>query len=236
MHVKKKRLLRGLEQLGVVLERASEVLPPKTAPDARAPVSARDWEAAVGTRIAARALPAKLDRGVLHVRVASATWAQELSMLSEPIVAQLRARGVPVEALRFRVGTVEAPERSKTREEHVRTEPPRVPLPANVAGEVARVRDAELREAIRHAAEKNLGWQRMRSRASAVGFGAKDAAGDPKPQMLKQDATNERPEQRAAATPKPGARAPRFVGPETDQPDRAEGTVSASPRRTRGSV
>ncbi|MBK9260869.1 MAG: DUF721 domain-containing protein [Polyangiaceae bacterium] len=215
--MKKKRALRGIEQLGAVLGRATEISPPKEAPDARAPVSARDWEAAVGTRIAARAMPAKLDRGVLHVRVASSTWAQELSLLGEPILAQLRARGIPVEALRFRVGQVDAPERSKTREEHVRTTPPAVPLPSNVAGEVERVRNAELRDAIRRAAEKNLGWQRMNRRAQA------------------SVETNERRDE-GVTTPRPGARGPRFVGPETDRPDRVAEPVSASPRRTRGSV
>lgn len=166
--MKKRKELRGLEQLGAVITRANEVLPPRNAPDARSPVSARDWEAAVGTRNAARAMPAKLDRGVLHVRVTSSAWAQELSLLSEPIIAQLRARGVHVDALRFRVGHVEVPERNKTREEQVRTSPPAAPLPPTLAHDVERVQDAELRAAIRHAAEKNLGWQRMLGRANAT--------------------------------------------------------------------
>lgn len=136
-------------------------------------------------------MPAKLDRGVLHVRVTSSAWAQELSLLSEPIIAQLRARGVQVEALRFRVGRVEVPERSKTREDHVRTSPPAVPLPPQLIEDVARVRDAELREAIRHAAEKNLGWQRMNSRVNLT------------------TETNVRRDERATATPRPGARGPR---------------------------
>jgi len=177
-----------------VLGRANEVLPPSGASDAHAPVSARDWEAAVGTRIAARAMPAKLDRGVLHVRVASATWAQELSLLGDPILAQLRARGVAVEALRFRVGRVDAPERSKTREDHVRTAPPAVPLPPQLAEDVERVRDADLRAAIRHAAETNLGWQRMNARANT------SAPAE----------TNVRRDERAVSTPKPAARGPRF--------------------------
>ncbi len=232
--MKKKRRLRGIEPLGAVLDRANEILPPTSgAPDARAPVSARDWEAAVGTRIAARAMPAKLDRGVLHVRVASATWAQELSLLGEPILAQLRARGVRVDVLRFRVGHVEVPERSKTREDHVRTSPPAVPLPPKLAEEVASVPDEELRAAIRHAAEKNLGWQRMNNR----GLGATGAEGDPKPQMFNRVVssaeTNVRREEPTVVTPRPDARGLRFVGPEIDRQDRAAETTSASPRRTR---
>lgn len=221
--VKKKKALRGIEQLGTVLVRTNEILPPRTgAPEARAPVSARDWEAAVGTRIAARAMPAKLDRGVLHVRVASSTWAQELSLLCEPILAQLRARGVPVDVLRFRVGQVEAPERAKTREDHVRTSPPAVPLPSTLAGDVERVPDDDLRDAIRRAAEKNLGWQKMLARASS---GTET--------NVRRD---ERDERDRSTPPRPGARDLRFVGPETDRPDRVEVPVSSSPRRTRGLV
>ena len=201
-----------------MLERAKEILPPKKYADLRAPVSARDWEAAVGSRIATRAMPAKLDRGVLHVRVTSSTWAQELSLLSDPILAQLRARGVPVDSLRFRVGKVDVPDRAKVRDDHVRTSPAPVALTPSLYAEVARVPDAELRDAIRHAAEKNLGWQRMIGRTNTA------------------DETNVRPDKLEAIPPKPGARDPRSVGPETSRPDRAEEPASASPRRTRGTV
>ncbi len=216
--VKKKRQLRGVEQLGAVLGRVSDIAPPTSAPNSRAPVSARDWEAAVGTRIAARAMPAKLDRGVLHVRVASSTWAQELSLLGEPIVAQLRARGIQVDTLRFRVGHVEAPERSKTREEHVRTSPPAVELPPLLAKDLENVPNDDLRAAIRHAAEKNLGWQRMNNQKST------------------SVSTNVRRNEPGEISPRPGVRDLRFVGPETDRPDRVAGPVSASLPRRRGLV
>lgn len=235
MKKKKRKALRGIEQLGVVIGRVSDIAPPASASETRAPVSARDWEAAVGTRIAARAMPAKLDRGVLHVRVASSPWAQELSLLCEPILEKLRDRGIPVETLRFRVGRVEVPERSKTREEHVRTSPPAIELPVLLAKELENVRDEELRAAIRHAAEKNLGWQRMKDRPrfsegtndrqDEPRFGSKNAEGGP-PQM-----SNHR-----VVTPKLDARDLRFVGPETDRRDRVVGPVSASPQRKRGLV
>lgn len=220
--MKKKRKLRGVEQLGAVLDRASDILPPRDVREPRAPVSARDWEAAVGTRIAGRTLPLKLDRGVLHVRVAGSTWAQELSLLCEPIIAQLRARGVQVDTLRFRAGHVDAPERSKTREETVRTSPPAVELPPALSKDVEGVQDAELRDAIRLAAQKNLGWQRMRNRALAF-----DEAN------VRRD--NHLPSMGSTA-PKPGVRDLRFVGPENDRPDRVEARVSASPSRKSGSV
>lgn len=198
-----------------MLVRTPEASPPKTATNARAPVAARDWEAAVGSRIAMRTMPARLERGVLHVRVASATWAQELSLLSDPIITQLRARGVAVDTLRFRVGKVEVPERIKTREE-VRMTPRPVSLPSSLSGQVDRVQDEELREAIRHAAEKNLGWQQMIGKLSKSGE------------------TNDRPNEPAATRTTPDARDLRSVGPETFQPAPAEETTSASPRRTCG--
>ncbi len=40
----------------------------------------------MGSRIAARARPAKLERGVLVIRTASAAWAQELALLADDIV------------------------------------------------------------------------------------------------------------------------------------------------------
>ncbi|WP_438012080.1 DUF721 domain-containing protein [Sorangium sp. So ce321] len=118
----------------------------------------RDWEAAVGSRIAARARPLKLERGVLHVRAASSTWAQELSMLGDAITTQLRARGLPVHSLRFRVGKVEPVARPPWREE-VRPAPKEAPLPLEVRRELGKVADPELRDAIAKAASRNLGWQ-----------------------------------------------------------------------------
>ncbi|WP_437988020.1 DciA family protein [Sorangium sp. So ce117] len=118
----------------------------------------REWEAAVGSRIAARARPLKLERGVLHVRAASSMWAQELSLLGDAITAQLRSRGLPVQSLRFRVGKVEPVARPPWREE-VRPTPKEAPLPVEVRRELGKVADTELRDAIAKAAARNLGWQ-----------------------------------------------------------------------------
>lgn len=153
---------RGYEPLGAIMQRDPSL---KTAElSSSPPVPARDWEAAVGTRIAARARPVRLDRGVLHVRTATATWAQELTLLADAIIEQLRGRGVAVEALRFRVGTVDPPERPPWRKE-VRTSPPEAPLPPDVRRELARIADPELRAAIAAAAGKNLGWQEQQGGA-----------------------------------------------------------------------
>ncbi|HSN98087.1 MAG TPA: DciA family protein, partial [Candidatus Nanopelagicales bacterium] len=77
-----------MERLGTLIQRDRAIKVPERVETA--PIAFRDWEAAVGSRIAARARPAKLERGVLHVRAASATWAQELALLGDAIAAQLR--------------------------------------------------------------------------------------------------------------------------------------------------
>lgn len=160
-----RRAHRPLEPLGAVVERDPTL---KSEASKRAPpVATRDWEAAVGTRIAARARPTKLERGVLLVRAASATWAHELTLLADAIIEQLRARGVAVESLRFFVGSVDPPERPPWRKE-VRTSPPEAPLPTDVRRELARVTDEDLRATIARAAAKNLGWQEQRATAPAA--------------------------------------------------------------------
>ncbi len=151
---------RGAELVGAVVGRDSSF---RLAEQTHAPPVAKAvWEAAVGTRIAARAQPYKLVNGVLFVQTASATWAQELSLLADAIVEHLRARGVELESLRFRVGTIEPPERPPWRQE-VRRSPKSVPLPPSVREQLAHVSDAGLRDAIAKAAAKNLGWQQERA-------------------------------------------------------------------------
>lgn len=146
----------GLIPLGFVIQADSKLRVP-TSIEA-SPIAFRDWEAAVGTRIAARARPIKLERGVLLVRAASSTWAQELALLSEAIITQLRGRNLAVDSLRFRVGQVDAPDRPPSREE-VRISPAAVALPPAVATQIAQVEDPELRAILARAAAKNLGWQ-----------------------------------------------------------------------------
>lgn len=153
-----------LEPLGDVIAHDRELRVPKAF--GGAPVSPRDWEAAVGSRIAARAEPVLLERGVLLVRVATSTWAQELALLGDAIVEQLHGRGLGVHQLRFRVGTV-APKARQGSREPPRHEPPVAPLPVALQEELARVADPELRAAIARAAGKNLGWQLMNARSRA---------------------------------------------------------------------
>src|SRR5260221_6620014 len=103
--MRKRRRKRDAESLGAVLGRDRSFA--QTLDSPYGPVSRRDWELAVGSRIAQRTRPKRLVRGTLYVATASAAWAQELSLLSEGILASL-ARVIPdIRALRFEVGKVE---------------------------------------------------------------------------------------------------------------------------------
>jgi hypothetical protein len=143
------------EPLEKVLARAGE---DRFAPAGnRAPIPPHVWVAAVGARIAERTRPVAMEGGVLVVRAATSVWANELSLLSEPLLARLRMVGVRARSLRFRVGPVEAVERGA----ELRTA--KVPAPTTLDGQLAKlleaVEDEELRAAMTAAARANLAWQ-----------------------------------------------------------------------------
>ena len=113
------------------------------------------WQNAVGPRIARRTEPAYLNGRSLTVHVASSTWAQELSFLSNAIVRKLREAGIAVESLRFKVA--EIPERDTPDDALVSRRPP-VPLPEKLARRVDRIADEDLRRAIASAASHGLAY------------------------------------------------------------------------------
>jgi len=128
------------------------------------PISLRDWEAAVGTRIARRTQPIKLERGTLLVRTATAAWANELSLLCDNLLEQLQRHGMAIEALRFVVGRVERSEPQSRRHAPKPPKPPPVPLTQDLKERTATVDDDELRNAIEHAAATSLAVARKRDR------------------------------------------------------------------------
>ncbi|WP_438017314.1 DUF721 domain-containing protein [Sorangium sp. So ce315] len=226
----------GIERLGAVIQRGSSLAAPAEVDTA--PMPFRDWEAAVGSRIAARARPLKLERGVLHVRAASSTWAQELSMLGDAITTQLRARGLPVQSLRFRVGKVDPVARPPWREE-VRPTPKEAPLPIEVRQELGKVADPELRDAIAKAAARNLGWQEAEASARPRNAPPPVLPAAPQPPPHPSRATPPQvpgappPAPRAArGAPPPAPRAtPRPAAPLRAAPDDDEAPSATSPRR-----
>jgi hypothetical protein len=144
------------ETLEGVLERAGEDRFARAS--FRPPVSERVWREAVGLRIAERARPVLLERGVLTLRVATSVWANELSMLQTTILERLVALRVAVVELRFRVGPIDPPERPPERR-GARAVPAPARLPPELKATLTGVMDDELRDAIADAARSNLAWR-----------------------------------------------------------------------------
>lgn len=163
---RRRRDFVGLQPIGELLRAIPAVRAPSNVD--LCPITAADWEAAVGSRIHARTRPIRLSRGVLTVLAASSTWAQELSLLSESIALQLQRRGQKVTSLRFRVGHVEPLERPPARVESLLVPPP-VPLPAELRGTLAAVTDEALRDAIAEAAGQSLAWREPRATSARRG-------------------------------------------------------------------
>jgi hypothetical protein len=151
---RRRRKLDAPEALDELLERAGENRFAKKRP----PIPVAQWRAAVGPRIADRARPWTLERGVLVVKVATSVWANELQMLAPELIARLNARGVAVASMRFRVGALDQAERPPERRAY-RKVPPAKPLAPELRAEVARVPDEGLRTVIEAAARANLAWQ-----------------------------------------------------------------------------
>lgn len=167
--------LEAPEPLEGVLERAGENRFAKR----QLPVPLAHWRAAVGPRIADRARPIALERGVLVVKVVSSVWANELSMLAPQIIKKLAQTtpngrpGIEVKSLRFRVGPLEVMEGIPQVWTHRRIPPP-VPLAPDMEQSLASVADDELRQLIAKAARANLAWQ---SAAPTLNAGPRDARG-----------------------------------------------------------
>ncbi|MBI5536225.1 MAG: DUF721 domain-containing protein [Deltaproteobacteria bacterium] len=120
------------------------------------PVSTEVWQSLVGTRIADRSKPARIDpSGTLIIHVPDSVWAQELSLLSATIVARLSAMGTKITGLRFIVGQVAPPRRGPTRFERRKVAAP-IELPAELKAEMDSIEDPDLRAAFVKAAECSL--------------------------------------------------------------------------------
>ena len=111
------------------------------------------WARAVSERILRNALPVSYRSGVLTVHTTTTSWANALSLEESSLIAKLRLRapGVPLQRLIFRLG------RLPPFPDHVKPEPPLpklLPLeaiPDDIARELARVGNDALRERISHA-------------------------------------------------------------------------------------
>ena len=173
----------------------------------------------VGLRVADRAHPVTLERGVLLVKVTTSVWANELQMLAPELVARLRVRGFAVDKLRFRVGPLDMPDRPPERRV-TRKVPPPVVLSAELKASIAQVSDPDLRAVIARAASANLAWQDFVAPASGAPTSARAEAAA---QTARANATQ------------PGARVPRDAETGSALRGRSAGdSGAASPRSREG--
>ena len=112
-------------------------------------IDREQWRRIVGERIAARTEPGAKRGRELTVNVASASWAQELSLLVNEIVVRLKAAGIHVDTVRFRVKQVQAPMRNLAAPQPTFR---KAALPASLSQQLEHIEDQELRDAIGEAA------------------------------------------------------------------------------------
>lgn len=116
------------------------------------------WPSAVGPVIARQAWPLRLARdGTLHVATSSATWANELTLLADDVLARLREHVGADTPPRLRCAAGPIPEPPSRAEEDA---PRRQDVPPDVAWTASSVAsaidDPELRELVARAARASL--------------------------------------------------------------------------------
>ena len=123
------------------------------------------WRRLLGDRVARRTEPGALSGGVLTIYVASAPWAQELSLLTSELLERLKPLKLHIASVRFRVRQqIQASTAARSR----RNAAARAPLPPELAQRVRAVEDPELRQVIADAAELWLGRLAKLSAKSAA--------------------------------------------------------------------
>lgn len=157
-------------------------------------IDREQWRRIVGERIAARTEPGPKRGRELTVYAASASWAQELSLLVNEIVAHIKAAGFGVDTVRFAVREIQARARDAAAPKPTVR---KAVLPAALNQQLGGIADTELRDAIAEAAALWL---------------ARDDNSTPakRPASLRPPATSVRP----------SARSPRDVESQSAQSDR----------------
>ncbi len=122
------------------------------------------WRRLLGDRVARRTEPGGLAGGVLTVYVASAPWAQELSLLSSELLERLKPLRLSIKSVRFRVRQQIHASQAPAK----RRPAARAPMPAELRQRVESVDDPELRQVIADAAELWLGRAARLSAKSAA--------------------------------------------------------------------
>jgi Dna[CI] antecedent, DciA len=128
-------------------------------------IDREQWRRVVGDRIAARTEPGPKRGRELTVFVASASWAQELSLLVNEIVVRLKAAQVHVDTVRFRVREIAAPLRDPTAPKPASR---KAALPPKLLQHLGQIEDLELKAAIEEAAGLWLAREEMAATPAAV--------------------------------------------------------------------
>ncbi|RYZ01295.1 MAG: DUF721 domain-containing protein [Myxococcales bacterium] len=161
------------QRLGELLDGARVV----SAQRARVSIDRDTWRRLLGDRIARRTEPGPLSAGVLTIYVASAPWAQELSLLTTELLQRLAPLGLRVSSVKFRVRQqIQASQALAKR----RPAAPRAPLPRELKARLDSVEDTELRQVIAEAAELWLGREaKLSAKSSARAPRSAGARSDP---------------------------------------------------------
>jgi hypothetical protein len=146
--------------LGELLDGARVV----SAERGRVAVDRDTWRRLVGDRVARRTEPGGLSGGVLTIYVASAPWAQELSLLTNELLERLKPLKLPIASVRFRVRQQIQSSSAQTKQRPAA----RVALPSELRQRVESVDDPELRQVIADAAELWLGREAKLSAKSSA--------------------------------------------------------------------
>ena len=128
-------------------------------------IDREQWRRVVGDRIAARTEPGPKRGRELTVFVASASWAQELSLLVNEIVARLKSAHVHVDTVRFRVREIAAPLRDPAAPKRASR---KAILPPKLLAHLGEIEDDELRDAIAEAASLWLAREEAPAPGSAT--------------------------------------------------------------------
>lgn len=117
------------------------------------------WNRAVGPQIGAKAQPDRLRGDVLYVRVANSVWMHELQFMKQDIISKLNGipGGTKVAQIRFFIGEVEAPAVKRAEPEPQAVVRSLRPEEKDfIAGVVADVTDAELKEVLTRAISRSI--------------------------------------------------------------------------------
>jgi hypothetical protein len=174
--------------LGELLDGARVV----SAERGRVAIDRDTWRRLLGDRVARRTEPGSLVNGVLTVYVASAPWAQELSLLTNELMERLKPLNLRLSSVRFRV-------RQQIQSSALaakRRPAARAALPAELRERVESVEDPELRQVIADAAELWLGRVAKQSSLSA-----KSSARAPRSAAARSDRSGKSSPQRPSSSP-----------------------------------